>query len=118
VKRGELYLVKKPGSRDPRKQRVFVVVSRQALIDSRFSSVICAPVYSQHDGLSTQVCVGLEQGLKKESSIHCDELVSLPKAVLTHYVGCLGPTCLGQLEGALAGALGLDSLDPFDLTPQ
>ena len=118
MKRGELYLVKKPGSRDPRKQRVFVVVSRQALIDSRFSSVICAPVYSQHDGLSTQVCVGLEQGLKKESSIHCDELVSLPKQVLTHYVGAVGPACLGQLERALSAALGLDSLDCFDLTPQ
>ena len=118
MKRGELYLVKKPGSRDPRKQRVFVVVSRQALIDSRFSSVICAPVYSQHDGLSTQVCIGPEQGLKKESSIHCDELVSLPKAVLTHYVGSVGPAALGQLERALSVALGLDSLDPFDLTPQ
>jgi len=118
VKRGELYLVKKPGARDPRKQRVFIVVSRQPLIDSRFSSVICAPVYSQHDGLSTQVCVGLEQGLKKESSIHCDELVSLPKAALTHYVGSLAPASLGQLERALAVALGLDSLDSFDLTPQ
>jgi len=118
VKHGELYLVKKPGSRDPRKQRVFVVVSRQAPIDSRFSSVICAPVYSQHDGLSTQVSVGLEQGLKKESSIHCDELVSLPKAVLTHYVGSVGGASLGQLEWALSVALGLDSLDPFDLTPQ
>jgi mRNA interferase MazF len=118
VKRGELYLVKKPGVRDPRKQRVFVVVSRQVLIDSRFSSVICAPVYSQHDGLSTQVCVGLEQGLKKESSIHCDELVSLPKAALTNYVGWLRPTSLGLLDRALSVALGLDRLDPFDLTPQ
>jgi hypothetical protein len=32
VKRGELYLVRKPGAQDPRKQRVFVVVSRQALV--------------------------------------------------------------------------------------
>ena len=118
MKRGELYLVKKPGSRDPRKQRVFVLVSRQTLIDSRFSSVICAPVYSQHDGLSTQVRVGLEQGLKKESSIHCDELVSLPKEVLTHYAGSLGPVALGELEQALSTALGLDRLDTFDPTLQ
>jgi mRNA interferase MazF len=87
MKRGELYLVRKPGTRDPRKQRVFIVVSRQALVDSRFSSVICAPVYSQHDELSTQVNVGPEEGLKRDSSIHCDDLVSLPKALLTHYVG-------------------------------
>jgi mRNA interferase MazF len=74
MKRGELYLVRKPGGRDPRKQRVFVVVSRQALIDSRFSTVICAPVYSRHDGLSTQIRVSLSAGLKRDSSIHCDEL--------------------------------------------
>jgi len=118
VNRGELYLVKKPGSRDPRKQRVFVVVSRQALIDSRFSSVICAPVYSRHDGLTTQVRIGLEHGLKRESSVHCDELVSLPKVVLTNYVGSLGPATLGQLEKALSAALGLGGFDAFELTLQ
>ena len=118
MKRGELYLVKKPGSRDPRKQRVFVVVGRQAVIDSRFSSVICAPVYSRHDGLSTQVRVGPEHGLKRESSIHCDELVSLPKVLLTGYVGSLGPAVLGELEKALVVALGLANLDAIDTTLQ
>jgi len=80
-----LYLVRKAGSQDPRKQLVFVVVSRQAVLDSRFSTVICAPVYSRHDGLSTQVRLGADEGLNHESSIHCDELVSLPKSVLTRY---------------------------------
>lgn len=108
MKRGELYLVKKPGAQDPRKQRVFAIVSRQVLISSRFSSVICAPVYSQHDGISTQVQVGVEDGLKKESSIHCDELVSLPKAMLTHYVGSLGPAKMELLDKALAIAVGVD----------
>jgi mRNA interferase MazF len=108
VNRGELYLVRKPGSQDPRKQRVFVVVSRQALIDSRFSTVICAPVYSQHDGLSTQVRIGTAQGLKKDSSIHCDELVSLPKSSLTHFVGSLGAPQLQELDAALVVSLGLD----------
>jgi hypothetical protein len=62
--------------------------------------------------------LGWNKGLKKESSIRCDELVSLAKVVLTHYVGWLGPTCLGELKTALSVALGLDSLYPFDLTPQ
>lgn len=114
MKRGELYLVSKPGSQDPRKQRVFVIVSRQVLIDSRFSSVTCAPVYSRHDGLSTQVSVGTETGLKKESSIHCDELVSLPKSVLTHYVGSLGSAALRKLGRALAASLDLEAFDQFD----
>ena len=107
MKRGDLYLVRKPGSRDPRKQRVFAVVSRQALIDSRFSTLICAPVYSRHDGLSTQVRVGPEQGLKQDSSIHCDELVSLPKTMLTHYVGSLSVGKITELDCALAVAVGI-----------
>jgi mRNA interferase MazF len=108
VKRGELYLVRKPGSPDPRKQRVFVIVSRQALVDSRFSTLICAPVYSRHDGLSTQVRIGIGEGLKQESSIHCDELVSLPKSVLTHYVGSLKTAALKELDGALIVSMELE----------
>ena len=112
MKRGELYLMEKPGSQDPRKRRVFVIVSRQGLVDSRFSTLICAPVYSRHDGLSTQVPVGTAEGLKKESSIHCDELVSLPKPVLTHYVGSLKAAVLGALNAALSVSLELEDRDP------
>jgi mRNA interferase MazF len=108
LKRGELYLVRKPGARDSRKQRVFVIVSRQALAESRFSTVICAPVYSRHDGLSTQVSIGVPEGLKKESSIHCDELVSLPKSALTNCVGSLMATQMRALDRALAISLGLE----------
>jgi mRNA interferase MazF len=35
MKRGELYRVAKPSATEPKKFRVFVVVSRQMLIDSR-----------------------------------------------------------------------------------
>ena len=111
MKRGELYLVRKPGSRDPRKQRVFVIVSRQALIDSRFSTVICAPLYSKHDGVSTQVLIGASEGLKHESSIHCDELVSLPKFMLSHYVGSLRAARLRELDKALAVAVGSEDTE-------
>jgi len=107
LKRGELYRVAHPTARDPRKQRVFVVVSRQVLIDSRFSTVVCAPVYSTHDGLSTQILVGVEEGLKRDSSIHCDELVSLPKTVLTNYVGSLSREKVEALDLALRVALDL-----------
>jgi mRNA interferase MazF len=86
---------------------VFVVVSRQALIESRFSTVICAPIYSSHHGLSTQVPVGIEEGLKHDSSIHCDELLSLPKGLLTDFVGHLSPEKAMVLDRALARALSL-----------
>lgn len=92
---------------DPKESRVFVVVSRQALIDSNFSTVVCAPVYSRRDGLATQVDVGLDEGLKHESSVHCDALVSLPKAVLTDYLASLKPARLRPLDQALRVALSL-----------
>lgn len=107
MNRGDVYLVQSPSARDPRRQRAFVVVSRQVLIDSSFSTVICAPVYSRRDGLQTQVDAGIEEGLKHESSIHCDELMSLQKSVLTNFVGSLSPKKLQDLDRALAVALGL-----------
>lgn len=105
MKRGELYRVRKPLSNDPGKFRVFVVVSRQVLIESRFSTVICAPIYSHHDGLSTQVLIGPDEGLKHDSSIHCDELVSIPKSMLTNFIGSLAPEKINALDEALSIAL-------------
>ncbi len=109
MRRGELYRVFKPSSLDPKRYRVFVVVSRQVLIDSRFKTVICAPVYSSFDALSSQVAIGVDQGLKHDSSIHCDELISIPKTSLTHFIGTLPPTKIEELNRALAVAIGLDS---------
>jgi mRNA interferase MazF len=86
---------------------VFVVVSRQALIDSRFSTVVCAPVYTRRDGLATQVDVGIDEGVKHESSIHCDELVSLPKSALTDHLASLAPARIRALDEALRVALAL-----------
>jgi mRNA interferase MazF len=83
------------------------VVSRQALIDSRFSTVVCAPVYTRRDGLATQVDVGPAEGFKHESSIHCDALVSLPKPLLTDYVASLKPARMRVLDQALGVALAL-----------
>jgi len=77
------------------------------LIDSRFSTVICAPVFSSGEGLSTQAAVGPDEGLKHESWIVCDNLVSLLKSDLTQYVGSLSPAKLSELNRALKMALGL-----------
>jgi mRNA interferase MazF len=112
LRRGELFRVKHPTALDPRRQRVFVVVSRQALINSSFSTVICAPVYTRRDGLATQVDVDIDQGLKHESSIHCDELVSLAKSQLTDYIGLLPSHKLLELDQALAIALALAEETP------
>ncbi len=106
MNRGELYRVYKP-SGDPKQYRTFVVVSRKALIESRFSTVICAPIFTAGEGLSTQVSVGPEDGMKHQSWIMCDNLVSLRKSDLAHYVGSLSPLKLAQLNRALKMALDL-----------
>ena len=106
MKRGELYRVRRPPG-DPKPARVFVVVSRQPLIDSAYSTVICAPVFTQWHGLPTQVPVNTAEGLKHESPIQCDGLMSLEKSRLTDFVGELGVDKLRELDSALLVALGL-----------
>ncbi len=106
MKRGELHRVYRSAG-DPKQFRVFVIVSRQVVIDSRFSTVICAPVFSSGEGLSTQVGVGPDEGLKHASWIMCDSLVSLRKTELRQYVGSLSHAKLSELERALKMALEL-----------
>ena len=108
MRRGDLYRVQRPGGADPKAFRVFAVVSRQVLVDSRFATVVCVPVYSSRHGLASQVPVGVEEGLKHESALHCDELVSLPKSRLTDSVGRLSPAKNRELDRALTVALEID----------
>jgi mRNA interferase MazF len=108
MRRGELYRVRRPPG-DPKPARVFAVVSRQPLIDSTYSTVICAPVFTQWHGLPTQVPVNTAEGLKHESAIQCDGLISVEKSRLTDYVGELATDKLRELDSALLVALGLPS---------
>jgi mRNA interferase MazF len=81
------------------------VVSRQLLVDSRFSTVICAPVYSRSDGFPTQVEVGVDEGLKHTSAVYCDELISIRKTSLTDYVGSVSSAKMEEVNTALRIAL-------------
>jgi mRNA interferase MazF len=108
VRRGDLYRIRHPGGGDPKRSRVFAVVGRQTVIDSKFSTVVCAPVLSRRDGLATQVDVGIDEGLKHDSSIHCDALVSVPKSSLTNFVGRLCRKKLEELADALRIALAIE----------
>jgi mRNA interferase MazF len=83
-------------------------VSRQRLLESRFPSVVCAPVYSRGEGLSTQVRVGVAEGLKHDGWIMCDNLASLPKGQLTDYIGSLSAGTLHALNTSLRIALALE----------
>jgi mRNA interferase MazF len=60
-----------------------------------------------------ELLVGIESGLKHDSSIHCDELASLPKTVLTNYVGYVGSLSAdktGELNHAMKVALDITNI--------
>jgi mRNA interferase MazF len=107
MKRGEIYRAHHPEG-DPKRHRICVVVSRQALINSSYSTVVCAPVFTNGEGISTQVAVGVDEGLKHASWIVCDNLRSLRKTDLTQFLGSLSPSKLAELDRALRIAVGVD----------
>lgn len=106
MKRGEIYRVHRPAG-DPKKNRLFVIVSRQVLIDSKFSTVICAPIFSNGQDLSTQVVIGPDEGVKHPSWITCDNLISVRKAELSHFIAQLPPGKIADLDRALRMALSI-----------
>jgi mRNA interferase MazF len=107
VKRADIYRVHRPGD-DPKRHRCFVIVSRQEVIDSRFSTVVCAPVYTRGQALGSQVSIGPEEGMKHQSWIMCDNLASVRKSELTQFVGSLSYARVAELDEALRVALALD----------
>jgi mRNA interferase MazF len=107
MRRGQIYRVQRPAG-DPKRQRCFVVVSRQRLVDSAYSTVVCAPIFTNGDALSTQVAVGPDEGLKHDSWVACDSLTSLQKTELTRFVGALSPSKIDELDEALRVALAVE----------
>jgi len=67
--------------------------------------VICAPVYSRYDGFTTQIEVGVDEGLKHDSAIFCDDLISIRKSFLTDYIGSLSDIKMEEVNIALRIAL-------------
>jgi len=105
MRRGDLFRVYQGSKYDPKNFRVFLVISRQSLIDTKFSTVICAPVYTKYDGYPTQVKVGIDEGLKHDSAVYCDDLSSIPKSILTNYIGSLSTEKMKVVNNALRIAL-------------
>jgi len=106
VKRGEIYRTRERVSERGGKPGFYVVVSRTFVADHEdVSTVICAPVYGEILGLTTEVVLGPEDGLPRASAIRCDFLTLMFKSKLTHFVSTLSAAKLAQLNRGLAHAL-------------
>lgn len=84
-----------------------MIVTRESAIPV-LSQVVVALVTSTIRGLPTEVPIGPEHGLARESVINCDNLFTVPKAALGRRRGQLGPGELRELGSALAIALAID----------
>jgi mRNA interferase MazF len=108
MKRGEIYRTAARVPEQGDKPGFYVVVSRTFIAQNEdVSTVVCAPVYSEILGLSTEVPVGPPEGLPHRSSIRCDFLTLMFKDRLTGYVSGLAGRKLADLDRALATALEL-----------
>ncbi len=86
----------------------YVVVSWTFLAEHEdIATVVCAPVYGEVLGLTTEVVLESEDGLPRTSAIRCDILTLMFKSKLTHFVSTLSTTKLAQLNRAIAYALEL-----------
>ncbi len=106
--RGEIYRTAERAPERGGKPGFYVIVSRPFIAENDdVSTVVCAPIYSQILGLSTEVVVGPEEGLPRVSSVRCDFLALMIKGKLTSFVASLSPRKLAELDRALAVALDL-----------
>jgi len=109
--RGEIYRTKERSPERGGKPGFYLVVSRAFIAENDdVSTVICAPVYSEILGISTEVVLGPTEGLPRASAARCDFLALLFKRKLTGFVSTLSPAKVAELDRALAIALELHTL--------
>ena len=79
--RGEIYRTRERVAERGGKPGFYVVVSRAFVAENDdVSTVVCAPVYSQVLGLTTEVVLGPDEGLPRTSAVRCDFLTLMFKA--------------------------------------
>ena len=109
MKWGEIYRTRERVAERGHKPGFYVVVSRDFVAaNDDVSTVICAPVYSQVLGLRSEVVIGPDEGVPRQSAVRCDFLMLMSKTKLTGFVATLPLAKRHELHRALAVALQLD----------
>jgi mRNA interferase MazF len=102
LNRGSIHDVELPAGARPA-----VILTRDSAIPI-LSAITVAAITGTIRDLPTEVPVGREHGLARDSVVNCDNLFTIPKAALGRRRGELGPEELELLRRALVTALGLD----------
>ena len=108
MSRGEIYKTQERVPERGHKPGFYVIVSRSFIADNDdIATVMCAPVYREVLGIRSEVIVGADAGLPRDSSLRCDFLTLMFKTKLTHFVSTLSKEKQRELNRALVYALDL-----------
>lgn len=102
VRRGEIWLY---DFRRPDKRRPVLVLTRQDVIPL-IGTVMVAPITSTIRGAPSEVVVGIDEGLKRDSAVNLDHVQTVEQARLRTFLGSLGPAKMTRVCRALAIATG------------
>jgi mRNA interferase MazF len=105
IKRGEIWQY---SFSRPDKRRPVLVLTRPEVIDL-LHTVMVAPITSTIHGAPSEVIIGIDEGLKRDSAINLDHVQTVDKARLTHFLGTVGPQKMNAVCRALAIATGCDT---------
>lgn len=100
IRRGEIWLY---SLSHPDKHQPVLVLTRPEVIEL-LHTVMVAPVTSVIRGAPSEVVVGVEEGLKKDSAVNLDHVQTVEMTRLKKFVGTVGPDKMNDVCRALAVA--------------
>jgi len=89
------------------KTRPVLVLTRE-LVRPHLNRVTVAPITGTIRGLSTELSVGVRNGLHKDSIVSMDNIVTIPVSALGQQVGFLFPDQESELSTAIRNAFDLE----------
>lgn len=102
IERGQIWSYR---FKSPDKRRPVLVLTRPEVIPL-LHTVMVAPITSTSRGAPSEVGVGIEEGLKKDSAINLDHVQTVEQDRLVGYIGSLAPHKMQHVCRALAIATG------------
>jgi mRNA interferase MazF len=91
----------------PDKRRLVLVLSRPDVIEL-LHTVMIAPITSTIRGAPSEVIIGIDEGLKRDSAVNLDHVQTVDKSKLVRFAGTLNSAKMKEVCRALAIAVGCD----------
>lgn len=102
--RGQLWMY---SFQRPDKRRPVLVLTRQEVI-GLLHTVMVAPVTSTIHGAPSEVIVGVNEGLKRDSAVNLDHVQTVEKSRLKRYIGTVSTERMAEVCKALTIATGCE----------